>query len=69
MRLHIQLYIHVPTLYTCTLKENTIWTIILEVPVKMYIYVTGFAKRDLFDKFSKIEFRSHLSATRIAPKQ
>ena len=29
-------------------------------------YVTGFAKRDLFDKFFKIEFSSHLSATRIA---
>ena len=26
----------------------------------------GFAKRDLFDKFFKIEFCSHLSATRIA---
>ena len=28
--------------------------------------MTGFAKRDLFDKFSEIEFSSHSSATRIA---
>ena len=28
--------------------------------------MTGFVKRDLFDKFSKIEFSSHSSATRIA---
>ena len=32
------------------------------------IYVTGFAKRDHFDKFFKTEFSSHLSATRIALK-
>ena len=28
--------------------------------------MTGFAKRDLFDRFFKIEFSSHSSATRIA---
>ena len=29
-------------------------------------YVTGFVKRDVFDKFSKIGLSSHSSATRIA---
>ncbi len=34
--------------------------------VLQYIYVTGFVKRDLFDRFFKSEFSSHSSATRIA---
>ena len=34
--------------------------------IDMFIYVTQFAKRDLFDRFFKIEFSSHSSATGIA---
>ena len=44
----------------------TIAYIILIKYNRYAIYVTGFAKGDLFDRFFKIEFSSHSSATGIA---
>ena len=38
-----------------------------KIIVISHSYVTGFVKRDLFDKFFKLEFSSHLSITGIAP--
>ena len=34
--------------------------------IALLAYVTGFAKRDLFDRLFKIKFSSHSSAIRIA---
>ena len=37
-----------------------------QAKIDLLLYVTGLAKRDLFDRFFKIEFSSHSSATGIA---